>query len=530
MNPYNHNANSYDRLYRLHKYWSKKPYNVVRDLILEHSKENEVVLDPFCGSGISVIESLNLRRKAIGIDINPSAIFITKQLISKVDLDETVSEFQRIETALRSQINSMYSINRNGEVKIGSHYVWVGNEMREVWYWSGQKLIKLPATRSDIDQSESYSYKTIENYYPAYTFLENTKINLKKGDNLFNLFSPRNLKALADIYYQIKLIENFEVRNLFKFCFTAILGQSSRMVFVNKRKIDHESGKMVFKTEKSVGSWIIGYWKPTEHFEINVWDCFSRKFKEILKVKKEQYKTTSVKNENKNFDELLRQNQGYLLLSESAQSFLKTLPENSIDYIVTDPPHGDRIPYLELSQLWNSWLNFEVNLKEEIIISSSKERGKNKEDYKYLLTSVFEQIFRVLKPNRKFTLMFNSLDDETWITIIQTLNNIGFYLERIETLNYSANSVVQENRESGLKKDFVLTYKKTNRPVKKITLLNGEAGEKTIIKMIRNINSENSIDKHEILNSLFFQLLKKHQFFRLSQALKLINNFNYHGN
>ena len=57
----------------------------------------------------------------------------------------------------------------------------------------------------------------------------------------------------------------------------------------------------------------------------------------------------------KNFKEL-KESKDYLILNKPSQHFLKELPDNSIDYILSDPPHGNRIPYLELSMLWNGWL------------------------------------------------------------------------------------------------------------------------------------------------------------------------------
>lgn len=73
----NHVAESYTGIYGMHKYWSKKPYNIIRDFILRYTNMGEIVIDPFCGSGISIAESIFTGRKAIGIDINPSAIFIS---------------------------------------------------------------------------------------------------------------------------------------------------------------------------------------------------------------------------------------------------------------------------------------------------------------------------------------------------------------------------------------------------------------------------------------------------------------------
>jgi len=59
--------------------WS--PY-IPRNIILRYSREGDIVLDQFVGSGTTLIEAGLLYRKAIGIDINPEALNITKNNIN----------------------------------------------------------------------------------------------------------------------------------------------------------------------------------------------------------------------------------------------------------------------------------------------------------------------------------------------------------------------------------------------------------------------------------------------------------------
>ena len=49
---------------------------VARNLILLYSKENDVVLDPFMGSGTTIIECKLLKRYCIGVDINYDAVML----------------------------------------------------------------------------------------------------------------------------------------------------------------------------------------------------------------------------------------------------------------------------------------------------------------------------------------------------------------------------------------------------------------------------------------------------------------------
>src|SRR5437016_1606485 len=65
------------RHYGAHPYFTRRPSNVVRAYIERYSRTNDVVLDPFGGSGVTAIEAVLLGRRAIHNDLNPFANFIT---------------------------------------------------------------------------------------------------------------------------------------------------------------------------------------------------------------------------------------------------------------------------------------------------------------------------------------------------------------------------------------------------------------------------------------------------------------------
>jgi len=523
----NHKAESYTGIYSMHKYWSKKPFNIIRDFVLRYSKKGEVVLDPFCGSGISVTESIFTNRKAIGVDINPSAIFITKQMLNKVSSRKLNEEYKKLEKKCRDKINSFYIVERNGKQFIGTHFLWKNGTLTEVWYQNGKgrnrKVVDLP-TKKDIELVNSFTYEKIPYYYPKRNFFHNSRINAKRDNKICDLFTSRNMMALSYLLDSIEKIEDENIREILKFNFTSAVGQASKMVFVVKRR-GKFNGQPRKTEKKEVGSWVIGYWVPKENFEINVWNCFGNKFKKIMKAKKEQeYAQYNIAEAN-NFVELASGNKNLLLVNDSAVNFLKEIPDNSIDYIITDPPHGNRMPYLEQSMMWNEWLKKNVNYEDEIVISESKDRNKNIENYYFLLNQVFKHIERILKPKRHFSLMFNSLDDETWINLIQFMNGLNFDLQKVETLGYSANSVVQDNRRAGLKTDFIFTLVKNPNKIKKEIELYKIDRDKEIIKSKIDEyidKSNNGLEIYEILNNLVIDLLKQNKFFRLSEVLEII--------
>ena len=45
-------------MYVWHKYWSRKTWNVVGEFIKTYTRPNDVIFDPFAGSGVTAIEAI----------------------------------------------------------------------------------------------------------------------------------------------------------------------------------------------------------------------------------------------------------------------------------------------------------------------------------------------------------------------------------------------------------------------------------------------------------------------------------------
>ena len=82
--------------YRLHKYWSRKPPDLVAARIAAATAPGDLVLDPFCGSGVAPIEAAALGRPAIGIDVNPFAIFLARTTAAPCDPDALAAAGARV--------------------------------------------------------------------------------------------------------------------------------------------------------------------------------------------------------------------------------------------------------------------------------------------------------------------------------------------------------------------------------------------------------------------------------------------------
>jgi len=84
-------------------YPAKFPPEPILEYILKYTKEGDTILDPFCGSGTVLVESILNNRKAIGIDLNPVSIKVTEAKTTKYtkeDLEEVSRIIEEIDEIL----------------------------------------------------------------------------------------------------------------------------------------------------------------------------------------------------------------------------------------------------------------------------------------------------------------------------------------------------------------------------------------------------------------------------------------------
>lgn len=62
------------------------PSYIVQELIKLLSKEGDIVLDPFCGSGTTCVAAKTLNRKYIGIEINPAYVALANERLKQKNL------------------------------------------------------------------------------------------------------------------------------------------------------------------------------------------------------------------------------------------------------------------------------------------------------------------------------------------------------------------------------------------------------------------------------------------------------------
>jgi hypothetical protein len=445
----------YRGLYAFHKYWGKKPFEPISFLIGNLTDRRDVVLDPFVGSGVVTREAYRLERRFVGIDLNPVAVKISELLISPPEVRLIERGLAQVEECVRQKINTSYK--RENTDDVGTHYLWENKTLRQIWVVKrGRGRQVYEPTDYDLEQFEKYrDYKSRHIRPPR--FFSNSRINASLDLTLNDLFTGRALRNMDLLLGAIKNLP-LHVQPAFHLCLTAASGQMSRMVFAITGR-GKTKGRSSTKIE--VGSWAIGYWRPKLCFELNVWNCFARRVRKLaLALKKSNFEPCSLSNDP---SDVLCDRAVGALCCDDALKMLEQVPASSIDLILTDPPHSDRVPYLELSEMWNAMLGYTADFEKEIVVSNARERQKGLAEYNRAMRKFLSLSERVLKNGRCIVILFNARDAPSW----EYLNGLGQKPTESSLeyrghfpLSYSAGSVVQDSRKGGLKNDFALVFQK----------------------------------------------------------------------
>jgi len=182
---------------------------------------------------------------------------------------------------------------------------------------------------------------------------------------------------------------------------------------------------------------------------------------------------------------------------------LHFVKDESVDYIYTDPPYGSKIPYLDLSTMWNAWLGFEVSEEDRKLEAiEGGEQHQTEDIYKELLAKSFEEMYRVLKFNRWMSFVFAHSNPKYWHFIVETAQRVGFeYAGSVQQANGQTSFKKRQHSYSVLAGQLIINFKKVKTPqsIQKHNL--GTNIYPLIIETIESVIAKNDGAKFEEINN-----------------------------
>ena len=105
-------ANTKEYTHGIHPYPAMMIPQVARRLIGEYGCEGGVLLDPYCGTGTTLLEGMLAGLESVGTDLNPLARLIARTKTTPMDLD-------RLDSAIEDFIDFGFDASKSGNVDIG---------------------------------------------------------------------------------------------------------------------------------------------------------------------------------------------------------------------------------------------------------------------------------------------------------------------------------------------------------------------------------------------------------------------------
>jgi len=396
------------RHYGVHPYFTRRPYNVVREYILRFTKEGDKVLDPFGGSGVTAIEAFLENRIGIQNDINPLANFIAQGIanLERETLENYYESLTYLKEICQPKILEIYNSDND----------------------------KLKETQAEITLPEN--------------------IDLPKSADVscyYNLFSLKQLLSLSVIKNAIDLIDNSDVRKGLLIAWSATLAKVNKTFLSTNGRAESRGGSSIFS--------IYRYKVAKQPIELPVWETFYERAENVIKAKKEIETVIEFKK---------RKNNGWMgkfeVYSEDVEE-LGYILQDSIDYIFTDPPYGGHISYLDLSTLWNAWLGYLPDRKtkeKELIVGGDLKLSENY--YVEKLGRSVDACSRMLKKDRWFSIVFQHWNISYFEAILSSAANSGLELKAaVSQVGDPIWSMHKKKNESILAGELILTFQKTEK-------------------------------------------------------------------
>lgn len=454
-------------MYLLHKYWARKPWYFVKQCIEHFTRPGDTILDPFCGSGVTLAEGLASGRRVIGVDHNPAAALLTRLTcagpLALAEYDRLVA---RVSERVGDAIRTLYELDepcphcgrRLIARWVGRGPAWVdsglpqarltcpagclsGDYQRRLTAAEHERLMRVERSAAALDaQAWLAGYRL---YYP-----DGRRFDKKRRqETLADLFSGRNLLALKLLRDAIAA----EAGPPPGAVLSGVAGPASdgaptlagELLWLTFTSASHLCSR--FRAPRA-GHWAVnGLYIPPDWVDENVWIKFCDRVGRARAAKSET---------NRRIGSAFSPETCRVICGSAAQ--LTGVETASVDYVFADPPYGDSIQYFELSYLWNSLLELASDHRDEIIINRFQD--KDCAAYQAMLTAAFSEIHRVLRPGRWLTVTFANKNSRIWNTLLAACAQAGFELVNITTLSPISRAYNQIWAQPAPKTDLVINF------------------------------------------------------------------------
>ena len=518
-----------DPIYNAHSYHTKVPHKAIMRYILHYTEPGDIIFDGFCGTGMTGVAAQMCgnpdpefkakieaempyvkwgARKAILNDLSPAAAFIAYNYNTPVDVAEFQREATRILEECEKELGWMYETRHviDGKLQTGidgnpiigriNYTVWSDVFIcptcsNEIVFWDAavdkekgkvnntffcphcrSELTKRSCTRAQETHFDTRlnEFVTMAKQVPVLINYSVGKKRFEKKPDEFDLALIEKINNIEIPYWyptdELPNGYNTEqpkrshgITHVHQFYTKRCLAYLSCMY----NKIIHSRLPLlrIWFTSQLVNISKLNRYRPQVSFPYNPLSGTLY----LSSMISESTPRIAYEGKIKKLYAALSKN-NIAISGISTNSTTQVIaPNDSIDYIFTDPPFGGNLNYSELSFIWEAWLKVFTNQKTEAIINAVQ--GKGLLEYQSLMTQCFSECYRILKPGRWMTVEFHNSQNSVWNAIQESLQRSGFIIADVRTLDKQQGSFKQVTTTSAVKQDLVISAYKPKESFKR---------------------------------------------------------------
>ena len=393
-------------VHRLHPYKGKFIPQLVEYFLDSHLntfkkevffKSGDIILDPFMGSGTTLVQSSELGLHSIGVDISDFNCLISKVKMGNYNLSILDKNARDICFKTRKFSQEVFDDSFDKQLKEKL------NQFNEIYFPNPE--FKSNVWNGIIDNEEQYGEEKLKQFLKENdTFFETNGTKDKSGllnedemNNFLNKWFPK--RARQELSFYIKLLNYFSDKNL-KNALRIILSRTARscratthsdLATLTKPQIDPYYCRKHKKLCTPINSII-------KHLIRYTYDTINR-LDEFSKIRKNVFSEV-IHGDSRNIDifEEIKNNNA---------DFYRLLKNNKIDGIFTSPPYVGQIDYHE--QHAYAYELFGISRKDDKEIGPLfKGQGqKAKQEYVDGISEVFINISKFVKDDGDFFIVAN---------------------------------------------------------------------------------------------------------------------------
>ncbi len=505
-----------EHFYNVHTYHTKVPYRAIARFLLHYTQPGDVVLDLFCGTGMMGLAlqacadpafvrelSPTLPKHQVGerlaflVDLAPAATHIAANYNAGCDEVAFERECNLILGEFQEECGWMFTTRDSASKKPApvDYYVWsdvfacpdCGHQIvfwdegvdEETGHKSADKDMKCPSCGS-VNNRDNYS-RVKETYFDDLLQATATKqketlalvvyrvgkeVRRKEPDKADMEILDRIVKE--PIPHPVPLVRMMHTDNaswgdmhragyhlgithFHQFYYRRSLRAVAWLQWrVNKAPADLQPRLRWWLQSVGVGHTRLNRYFASSYSQVN---RYLKGFLYIAQVRSEVAPWYALKGKIAKMSRSRSGNSPVAISTSSATQLL--LSDESVDYIFTDPPFGGNIVYSELNFMWEAWFGVFTNQSSEAIVSKSQNKGLS--EYHDLMSSAFQEAYRVLKPGRWMTVEFHNSHNAVWMSIQIALEQAGFVVGDVRVFDKKQLTMKQQTAAGAVQKDLIIS-------------------------------------------------------------------------